>query len=167
MSSRSLARGALVLPRPRACDPQAADLGVCIYRLIAAAQVQSSANAADLMGGMASLDPLSGSSGAPTSTVRTLHGPFSSVIAIGTLIKGSTQHFEYISESVSHGLMRVQLDTGVPVIYGVLNCLTDEQALSRAGIAEGENKGHNHGEDWGQAAVELGVKTRRWQNGQL
>lgn len=60
--------------------------------------------------------------------------------------------------------MRVQLDTGTPVIYGVLNCLTEEQAMQRAGVGR-ETQGHNHGIDWGQAAVELGCKTARWANG--
>jgi 6,7-dimethyl-8-ribityllumazine synthase len=69
--------------------------------------------------------------------------PFDAVIAIGCLIKGSTMHFEYICEAVSHGLMRVQLDTGTPVIFGVLTALTDDQALERAGIGRGEKKGHS------------------------
>ncbi|KAJ3509429.1 hypothetical protein NMY22_g16297 [Coprinellus aureogranulatus] len=74
-------------------------------------------------------------------------------------------HFEYISDAVSQGLMRVQLDTGVPVIFGVLTALNDEQALVRAGIGKGANKGHNHGEDWGAAAVEMATHTRRWKEG--
>lgn len=94
-------------------------------------------------------------------------GPFDAVIAIGVLIKGSTMHFEYISDSVSHGLMRVQLDTGVPVIFGVLTALTDDQALERAGLGRGEDKGHNHGEDWGLAAVEMASHARRWSEGRF
>lgn len=63
-------------------------------------------------------------------------------------------HFEYISEAVTHGLMRVQLDTGTPVVFGVLTALSEEQALARAGLGvQGEE--HNHGQDWGDAAVEL------------
>lgn len=92
--------------------------------------------------------------------------PFDVVIAIGALIKGSTMHFEYISDSVSHGLMRVQLDTGVPIVFGLLTLLTEEQGLERAGI-DGAGKGHNHGEDWGNAAVELGVKRRGWGEGRF
>lgn len=72
-------------------------------------------------------------------------------------------HFEYIADAVSHGLMRVQLDTGVPVIFGVLTVLNDEQAQARAGL----NGGHNHGEDWGLAAVELGVKRNAWASGKI
>ncbi|CAK4014188.1 6,7-dimethyl-8-ribityllumazine synthase [Lecanosticta acicola] len=91
-------------------------------------------------------------------------GPFDAVIAIGALIKGSTMHFEYISDAVSHGLMRVQLDTGVPVVFGLLTLLTEEQGLERAGI-DAAGKGHNHGEDWGSAAVELGMKRKGWAEG--
>ena len=93
--------------------------------------------------------------------------PFDAVIAIGVLIKGSTMHFEYICDSVSHALMRLQLDTGVPVIFGVLTALTEDQARERAGLGPGDNKGHNHGEDWGLAAVEMGSKTRSWGEGKF
>lgn len=89
--------------------------------------------------------------------------PFDAVVAIGVLIKGETMHFEYIADAVSHGLMRVQLDTGVPVIFGLLTVLTEEQGMARAGI----NGGHNHGEDWGNAAVEIASKRRGWQKGTL
>ena len=74
------------------------------------------------------------------------------VIAIGCLIKGGTMHFEYICDAVSHGLMKVGLDTGVPVIFGVLTCLTEQQALQRAGLEPGM---HNHGPEWGAAAIRM------------
>lgn len=75
-------------------------------------------------------------------------------------------HFEYICDSVTHQLMKIQLDTGVPVIFGVLTCLTEEQALERAGVAgEKGDRGHNHGVDWGEAAVEMGGKTLKWSTG--
>lgn len=64
--------------------------------------------------------------------------------------------------------MRISLDTGVPVIFGVLTCLTEDQALERAGIGRGAGgKGHNHGEDWGKAAVEAGAKAARWSEGKI
>ena len=93
--------------------------------------------------------------------------PFDAVIAIGVLIKGETMHFEYISDTVSHGLMRVQLDTGVPVVFGILTALTETQALARAGIGRGGDKGHNHGEDWGLVAVEMAINSRRWSEGKF
>lgn len=52
-------------------------------------------------------------------------------------------HFEYICDAVSHGLMRVQLDTGTPVIFGVLTCITEDQALERAGVGRKGDKGHS------------------------
>lgn len=88
--------------------------------------------------------------------------PFDAIIAIGVLIKGSTMHFEYIADAVSHGLMKVQLEKEVPVVFGLLTLLTEEQGLERAGLVPG--KMHNHGEDWGAAAVELSVKRRGWEN---
>lgn len=105
-------------------------------------------------------------SAAGSSSSASSSGPFSAVIAIGVLIKGSTMHFEYIADAVSHGLMRVQLDSGVPVIFGVLTCLNDDQALERAGVGRGANgKGHNHGEDWALAAVELASNSADWAKG--
>ncbi|KAG8835884.1 hypothetical protein FRC17_000434 [Serendipita sp. 399] len=92
---------------------------------------------------------------------------FDAIIAIGVLIKGATMHFEYISDAVSQGLMKVQLDLGVPVIFGVLTALTEDQALERAGLGQGEAKGHNHGTDWGSAAVEMGVGTKAWGEGKF
>ena len=50
------------------------------------------------------------------------------------------------------GIMRVQLDSGVPVIFGVLCVLTEEQALVRAGVRPGM---HNHGVEWAQAALQM------------
>lgn len=89
---------------------------------------------------------------------KKLGEPLDAVIPIGVLIKGSTMHFEYICDSVTHQLMKLNFDAGVPVIFGVLTCLTDEQAMARAGLVEG--KMHNHGEDWGAAAVEMALKFR-------
>ena len=83
-------------------------------------------------------------------------GDFDACIPIGVLIKGSTMHFEYIADAVSNGLMRVGLDGKVPVIFGVLTCLTEEQALLRCGVATESNlNAHNHGIDWANAAVEM------------
>ncbi|KAI1005486.1 hypothetical protein K3495_g2737 [Podosphaera aphanis] len=82
------------------------------------------------------------------------------VIAIGVLIKGETMHFEYIANAVSEGLMRVQLDTKIPLIFGLLTVLNEDQAKCRAGMVCGS---HNHGEDWGNAALELGSKGQAYK----
>lgn len=62
------------------------------------------------------------------------------VICIGCVIQGDTRHFDFICDAVANGIMRVGLDYGAPVIFGVLTCNTMEQALERAGGAHG-NKG--------------------------
>lgn len=117
---------------------------------MAQAQTSTTAqNASDLISGLGATDAASAPGAGPS-------GPYDAVIAVGVLIKGQTSHFEYISESVSHALMRVSMDAGTPIIYGVLNVHTEDQALSRAGVGGG----HNHGEDWGSAAVEMAVKTK-------
>ncbi|RDX56397.1 dimethylribityllumazine synthase [Lentinus brumalis] len=147
--------------------PGSFELPMACSKLISGSHVQAGATATDLLGGLTSLNPNSRSS-TPAPVAATMpHQPFDAVIAIGVLIKGSTMHFEYICESVSHALMRVQLDTGVPVIFGVLTALTDDQALERAGIGRGENKGHNHGEDWALAAVEMASHSRLWAQGKF
>lgn len=143
--------------------------------MIAGSHVQAGATATDLLGGLTfgtstpTLRPQSRSSTpAPQASIANMPSqPFDAIIPIGVLIKGSTMHFEYICESVSHALMRVQLDTGVPVIYGVLNALNDDQALERAGIGRGADKGHNHGEDWAIAAVDMALSSRRWSEGKF
>ena len=120
--------------------------------------------ATDLLGGsttdLTSL-PKDSSGGKTADKVTGSRQAFDAIVAIGALIKGSTMHFEYISDAVSHGLMKVQLETGCPVIFGLLTLLNEEQGLERAGIDEGK-KMHNHGEDWGAAAVELGAKRKGW-----
>ncbi len=64
------------------------------------------------------------------------------VVALGVVIRGETPHFEYVCDSVTHGLTRVALDASTPVANGVLTCNTEEQALARAGLpASAEDKG--------------------------
>jgi 6,7-dimethyl-8-ribityllumazine synthase len=121
-----------------------------ISRLIAGGKAQAANAAPSLLGGatanLLSLvdDPArTGTPGPESSSTAAAVREFDAVIAVGVLIKGSTMHFEYICDAVSHGLMRVQLDTGTPVVFGVLTALTDDQALERAGLGRGENKGHS------------------------
>lgn len=77
-------------------------------------------------------------------------GQYAAVIALGAVIRGDTDHYDYVCQAATHGLLRVGLDSGLPVIFGVLTCDTDEQAMARAGGAEG-----NKGADAAQAALEM------------
>lgn len=64
------------------------------------------------------------------------------VIALGTVIRGGTPHFEYVCAAVTEGLNRVALDAGVPVGFGVLTCDNEDQARDRSGLPGSlENKG--------------------------
>jgi 6,7-dimethyl-8-ribityllumazine synthase len=65
---------------------------------------------------------------------------FDAVICLGTIIRGATPHFDYIAAEVAKGVSKVSLDTGVPVIFGVITADTIEQAVERAGTKDG-NKG--------------------------
>jgi len=67
-------------------------------------------------------------------------GRYDAVICLGAVIRGATPHFEYVSAEVSKGIANVSLETGVPVIFGVLTTDTIEQAIERAGTKAG-NKG--------------------------
>ncbi|MBU4288439.1 MAG: 6,7-dimethyl-8-ribityllumazine synthase, partial [Proteobacteria bacterium] len=65
---------------------------------------------------------------------------YNAVICLGAVIRGATPHFDYVSAEVSKGIAMVSLESGVPVIFGVLTTDTIEQAIERAGMKSG-NKG--------------------------
>jgi 6,7-dimethyl-8-ribityllumazine synthase len=67
-------------------------------------------------------------------------GRFCSVIALGCVIRGATSHYEYVSGEAAKGIGQVTMETGVPVIFGVLTTESIEQAIERAGTKAG-NKG--------------------------
>ena len=83
-------------------------------------------------------------------------GKYSAVITLGAVIKGSTSHYDYVCAEVSKGVASVSLDTGVPVIFGVLTTENLEQAIERAGTKAG-----NKGADAAKSAIEMAnlVKT--------
>lgn len=72
------------------------------------------------------------------------------VIALGVVIQGDTPHFDYVCSSATDGLTRVQLDSGVPIGFGLLTVDTEQQALDRAGLPGSR-------EDKGAEAVEAAV----------
>lgn len=67
---------------------------------------------------------------------------YDAVICLGAVIRGSTPHFDYVSNEVTKGIAHVSLETEVPVIFGVLTTDTIEQAIERAGTKAG-NKGYD------------------------
>ena len=67
---------------------------------------------------------------------------FDAVICLGTVIRGSTPHFDFVASEMSKGIAKVSLDSGLPVIFGVLTTDSIEQAIERAGTKSG-NKGYD------------------------
>jgi 6,7-dimethyl-8-ribityllumazine synthase len=87
-------------------------------------------------------------------------GRVDAVICLGCLIKGDTMHFEYIADAATRGISEVGLATGVPVAFGVLTTLTDEQAEVRARPGDG-----NKGREAALAAVEMATLLRAIDGG--
>lgn len=77
-------------------------------------------------------------------------GKYDAVICVGAVIRGSTSHYDYVCAEVSKGIATVSMNTGVPVLFGVLTTDTIEQAIERAGTKAG-NKGY----DCALSAIEM------------
>ncbi|PIE59137.1 MAG: 6,7-dimethyl-8-ribityllumazine synthase [Desulfobulbus propionicus] len=77
-------------------------------------------------------------------------GRYDAIICIGAVIRGATPHFDYVAGEVAKGSAKVMLDTGVPVLFGVLTTETIEQAIERAGTKAG-----NKGSEVAVAALEM------------
>ena len=77
-------------------------------------------------------------------------GKYDAVIALGAVIRGSTNHYDYVCSEVSKGVASVSLKSGIPVMFGVLTTDTIEQAIERAGTKAG-----NKGAECAQGAIEM------------
>ena len=77
-------------------------------------------------------------------------GKYDAVICVGTVIRGATSHYDYVCNEVSKGIAQVGLNTGVPVLFGIVTTENIEQAIERAGTKAG-NKGY----DCALSAIEM------------
>lgn len=77
-------------------------------------------------------------------------GDYAAVICLGAVIRGQTNHYDYVCQQITRGVGTVNYDTGVPTIFGVLTCDTIEQAIERAGTKQG-----NAGASAALAAIEM------------
>jgi 6,7-dimethyl-8-ribityllumazine synthase len=82
-------------------------------------------------------------------------GGCDAVICLGAVIRGDTPHFEYVAGQCAAGIMRVTLDTGVPVVFGVLTTDDLDQALARCGGRADDGVAVNKGEESAATAVEM------------
>ncbi|MBS4211451.1 MULTISPECIES: 6,7-dimethyl-8-ribityllumazine synthase [Neobacillus] len=83
---------------------------------------------------------------------------YDAVITLGTVIRGSTPHFDFVCNEVAKGVSRITLDTGIPVIFGVLTTDSIEQAIERAGTKAG-----NKGWEAASGAIEMANLTRNFE----
>lgn len=86
----------------------------------------------------------------PLVAQRMAQREYDAVICLGAVIRGATPHFDYVSAEVTKGVAQVGLNTGKPVIYGVITADTIEQAIERAGTKAG-----NKGVDAAVSAIEM------------
>ena len=77
-------------------------------------------------------------------------GKYAAIISLGAVIRGDTDHYDHVAAGAASGISQAALQTGVPIIFGVLTCNTVEQAVDRAGA-----KGGNKGFDAAMAAIEM------------
>lgn len=81
---------------------------------------------------------------------------YDAILCLGAVIRGSTPHFDYVASECAKGIAKVSLDTGLPVIFGVLTTNTIEQAIERAGAKSG-----NKGWDCALGAIEMAQLLRK------
>ena len=87
----------------------------------------------------------------PLSTkIAASSNKYNAIVALGAIIKGSTDHYDYVCAELSKGISSVSLDSKIPVLFGVLTCDTIEQAIERAGTKAG-----NKGAQCAQSAIEM------------
>jgi len=86
---------------------------------------------------------------------------YAGIVCLGVVIRGQTPHFEYVAREAAAGIREVALATGVPVTFGVITALSEEQAWARAGGAVG-----NRGQEAADAAIEMAAFVERVREGQ-
>ena len=87
-------------------------------------------------------------------------GKFDAIIALGVVIRGGTIHYELVCNESHRGIMNASLETGLPIIFGVLTAENQEQALERA-----EATGLNRGKEYAQAAIEMALLMKQLHSG--
>lgn len=101
---------------------------------------------------------VAGSFEIPLAAQAALANGYDAVVCLGVIIRGETPHFDFVSDAVTSGLTRVQLDAGKPVGFGILTVDDDAQALDRAGLADSQE---SKGQEAAEAALQLALTVRQ------
>jgi 6,7-dimethyl-8-ribityllumazine synthase len=91
-----------------------------------------------------------------TARELTISGDYDAVVCLGAVIRGETDHYDYVAGEAAKGIAAIGRETGVPTIFGVLTCNTLEQAINRAGAKSG-----NKGFEAAMAAIEMANLMKR------
>jgi 6,7-dimethyl-8-ribityllumazine synthase len=113
--------------------------------------------AVEQLGATAEVLRVPGSFELPVVAKAALEAGADAVVALGVIIRGGTPHFEYVSDAATSGLLRVSLDTGKPVGFGVLTLDDEQQGLDRAGLPGSKE---DKGAEAAHAAIATAVQLR-------
>jgi 6,7-dimethyl-8-ribityllumazine synthase len=127
------------------------------HEVITNAMIASAQRTLEAAGASHSLIRVAGSFELPVVSQAVLNAGADAVIALGVIIRGGTPHFEFVSDAATSGLLRVSLDTGKPVGFGVLTLDDEQQGLDRAGLPGSKE---DKGEEAAIAALEAAVALR-------
>ncbi len=127
------------------------------HEVISEAMVASATRTLEAAGATYSVVRVAGSFELPVVSKVVLENGADAVVALGVIIRGGTPHFEFVSDAATQGLLRVALDTGKPVGFGVLTLDDEQQGLDRAGLPGSKE---DKGEEAAVAAIQAALTIR-------
>lgn len=127
------------------------------HEVISEAMVASASRTLAAAGATYSVVRVAGSFELPVVSKTVLENGADAVVALGVIIRGGTPHFEFVSDAATQGLLRVALDTGKPVGFGVLTLDDEQQGLDRAGLPGSKE---DKGEEAATAAIQAALTIR-------
>jgi 6,7-dimethyl-8-ribityllumazine synthase len=128
------------------------------HEVISEAMVASASRTLAAAGATFSVVRVAGSFELPVVCKAVLENGADAVVALGVIIRGGTPHFEFVSDAATQGLLRVALDTGKPVGFGVLTLDDEQQGLDRAGLPDSQE---DKGEEAATAAIQAALTIRQ------
>ena len=127
------------------------------HEVISEAMVASAVRTLEAAKAAYSVVRVAGSFELPVVSKAVLENGADAVVALGVIIRGGTPHFEFVSDAATQGLLRVALDTGKPVGFGVLTLDDEQQGLDRAGLPGSKE---DKGEEAAVAAIQAALTIR-------